>query len=97
MASNALTTSTSPKFAPFRDVGVSGRGAPKSWALADPFNLHLTPPSGGLPHPLMGGREPAFLPPLKEEKDLDQECGGWGWGVRDPMFWPCKFRIAFRF
>lgn len=54
MASNALTTSTSPKFALFRDMGMSRCGAPMSWALALPLNLHLTPPSAGLHHPFWG-------------------------------------------
>lgn len=50
MASNALTPSTSPKFALFRDVDVGVRGhhrAPKSWA---PQHLH-TPTALPLLHP----------------------------------------------
>lgn len=77
MASNALTTSTSPKFALFRDMGMSRCGAPRSRALALPLHLHLTPPSARLHHPFWGRL--AFSKRSREkEKDLDQERGKGG-------------------
>lgn len=61
MAPNALTTSMSPKFALFRDLGVGGRGAPKSWTLSAP---HSAPPILGVPAFSQHSR--------KKEKDLDR-------------------------
>lgn len=77
MASNALTTSTSPKFALFRDVGMSRHGAPKSWVLALLLIPHLTPPSAGLHHAFWG-RLPFSKCARKKEKDLDRERGKGG-------------------
>lgn len=83
MASNALTTSMSPKFSQFRDMGVSRCGVPKSWmwALTLHLYLHLIPPSVDLHHPFWGGH---LLPALREERKGfrrgTQEKGHW----RDP-------------
>ena len=76
MAPNALTTSTSPKFTLFRDVGVSRLGAPESWALApSPPAPHCSPFSSPLPvlvctiH-FRGGRQPPAL--LEERRGFRQ-------------------------
>lgn len=79
MVSNALTTSMSPKFTLFRDMGVRGWGDPPK--VLSPLLPPDTTSTPSCTYCVFGGGGTFFHGPRKKERGLVQRQGKGGFGV----------------